>query len=58
MAQITTKINEKILVAFRDVIYSKSGLRRGDLKIAIEDTMKDYIIKHRKKASVFLKKQL
>jgi len=53
MTQMTSKINEKILIAFRDTIYSNSGLRRGDLKIAIEDLMKDYVIKHGKKGKNF-----
>ena len=47
MVQVTTKIDDQILIAFRDTIYSKSGLRRGDLKFAIEETMRDYVVKHR-----------
>ena len=47
MVQVTTKIDDKILIAFRDAIYTKSGLRRGDLKFAIEESMKAYVEKYR-----------
>lgn len=48
MAQITTKIKDEILKAFRDTIYTKYGLKRGDLKHAIEEAMADYIAKYQK----------
>jgi len=51
MAQITTKIRDEILKEFRDVVYTKYGLRRGDLKLAIEEAMTDYIQKYRKPSS-------
>ena len=51
MAQITTKIKEDVLKAFRDTIYTKYGLRRGDLKHALEEAMTDYIQKYQKPSS-------
>jgi len=47
MSQITTKVNDDILIAFRDTIYAKSRLRRGSIKYALEEAMKDYIIKYK-----------
>jgi len=47
MSQITTKVDDDILIAFRDTIYAKSRLRRGSIKYALEEAMKDYIIKYK-----------
>lgn len=48
MTQINAKIDEEILKEFRDVIYTRMGLRKGDFKKSLEDAMLDYIIKYSK----------
>ena len=44
--QINSKINDKVLKEFRDVIYHKRGLKKGDFKKSIEEAMLDYIIRY------------
>lgn len=44
--QITVNLDDKLLDIFRETIYYRTGLRRGDFKTAIEDAMLDYILKH------------
>ena len=58
MTQINAKIDEDILKEFRDVIYTRLGLRKGDFKKSLEDAMLDYIIKYSKSenAKEFAKK--
>lgn len=51
MAQVTTKVQDDILKAFRDVIYTRFGLKKGDVKHALEEAMIDYIEKYREKPS-------
>jgi len=46
MTQINTKIDDKIFEGFREIIYYKYGLRKGDFKKAVEEAMLDYIKKH------------
>lgn len=46
MVQITANLDAKILKEFRDVIYNKSGLRKGDFKKSLEDAIQEYITKH------------
>jgi hypothetical protein len=48
MTQINAKIDEDILKEFRDVIYTRMGLRKGDFKKSLEDATLDYIIKYSK----------
>ena len=36
MTQINAKIDEEILKEFRDVIYTRLGLRKGDFKKSLE----------------------
>ena len=50
MSQINAKIDEDILKEFRDVIYTRMGLKKGDFKKTLEDAMLDYIIKYSKNA--------
>lgn len=52
MTQINAKIDEEILKEFRDVIYTRMGLRKGDFKKSLEDAMLDYIIKYTKNDGV------
>ena len=47
MSQIAVNVDEELLEHFREVIYHKHGLKRGDLKRAIEEVMQDYIRKYR-----------
>jgi len=48
MTQINARIDEAILTEFRDVIYTKHGLKKGDFKKTLEDAMLEYIIKYAK----------
>ena len=48
MTQINAKIDEEILKEFRDVIYTRLGLRKGDFKKSLEEAMLDYIIRYSK----------
>lgn len=48
MTQINAKIDDAILDQFRDVIYTRMGLRKGDFKKSLEDAMLDYIMKYSK----------
>lgn len=48
MTQINAKIDNDIMTEFRDVIYVRLGLRKGDFKKSLEDAMLDYIIKYAK----------
>ena len=48
MTQINAKIDEEILKEFRDVIYTRMGLRKGDFKKSLEEAMLDYIIRYSK----------
>ncbi|MGQ0376379.1 MAG: hypothetical protein ACT4OW_02605 [Nitrososphaerota archaeon] len=51
MTQINAKIDEEILKEFRDVIYTRMGLKKGDFKKSLEDAMLDYIVKYSKSSS-------
>jgi len=48
MVQITANLDDRLLKEFRDVIYNKSGLRKGDFKKSLIDAMLDYIIRYSK----------
>ena len=48
MTQITANLDDRLLKEFRDVIYNKSGLRKGDFKKSLEDAIKEYIVRHKK----------
>ena len=49
MTQINAKIDEEILKEFRDVIYTRMGLRKGDFKKSLEDAITEYITKYSNK---------
>jgi len=46
--QIAVEIDKEILARFRETIYHKTGLKKGDFKTAIEHVMLDHILKHSK----------
>ena len=46
MGQITAKIDQEILDQFREIIYFKYGLRKGDFKKALEEAIKEYVEKY------------
>jgi hypothetical protein len=46
MAIINAKIDDSLLKEFRHVIYERYGLRKGDLKNALEEAIVDYIQKY------------
>jgi len=49
MVQITANLDDRLLKEFRDVIYNKSGLRKGDFKKSLEEAIKEYIAKYSNK---------
>ena len=48
MVQITANLDDRLLKEFRDVIYNRSGLRKGDFKKSLVEAMLDYIIRYSK----------
>jgi len=46
--QISVNIDKETLARFRETIYYKMGLKKGDFKTAVELAMLDYIQKHSK----------
>lgn len=48
MTQITADLDEKLLKEFRDVIYRRFGLRRGDFKKSLEEAISEYVKKYHK----------
>ena len=51
MTQITANLDDRLLKEFRDVIYNRSGLRKGDFKKSLEAAIEEYITKHSNKNS-------
>ena len=51
MVQITANLDERLLKEFRDVIYNRSGLRKGDFKKSLEAAITEYITKYSNKNS-------
>jgi len=48
MTQINAKIDDEIIREFREVIFKKSGLKKGDFKNTLEEAILDYVKKHNK----------
>ncbi|MBI3253758.1 MAG: hypothetical protein HYZ56_03480 [Nitrosopumilales archaeon] len=48
MRHINVTIDDEILREFRDVIYRKKGLRRGDFQKSLEEAMLEYVLKYAK----------
>ena len=48
MTQITANLDDGLIKEFRDVIYNRSGLRKGDFKNSLEEAMFNYIIRYSK----------
>jgi hypothetical protein len=46
MAVINAKVDDSLIREFRHVIYERHGLKKGDLKHALEEAMHDYIRKY------------
>lgn len=46
MSQINTRISAELLEKFRHVVFLRHGLRKGDMKRAIEEAIKDYVKKN------------
>ncbi len=51
MRAINAKIDEQIFQEFRDVVYRRTGLRKGDFTKSLEESMLDYILKYSKSES-------
>ena len=52
MTQINTNIDDKILSEFRHIVYTRYGLRRGDITKSLEEVMLDYISNHTKSVTM------
>ncbi|MDP3780002.1 MAG: hypothetical protein Q8Q69_02285 [Nitrosopumilaceae archaeon] len=48
MEHINATIDDKILHEFRDVIYRRKGLRKGDFQQSFEEAMLEYVLKYSK----------
>lgn len=48
MAQINANIDDIILKEFRDVIYTRKGLKKGDFRDSLEESILNYILKYSK----------
>src|SRR3989344_9638337 len=48
MEHINATIDDKILHEFRDVIYKRKGLRKGDFQQSLEEAMLEYVLKYSK----------
>jgi len=48
LTKINANIDDRVLKEFRDIIFTKSGLKRGDFKNTLEDAILDYVKKHNK----------
>ena len=48
MQHINATVDDTILQEFRDVIYRRKGLRRGDFQQSLEEAMLAYILKYSK----------
>ena len=46
MTQISSSVNNEVLIDFRKVIFYKYGLKKGDFKKALEEALLDYIKKN------------
>ena len=46
MPIINAKIDDEVLLKFRDVIYRRTGLRKGDFRNTLEEAMLEYIEKY------------
>ena len=46
MQHINATVDDTILQEFRDVIYRRKGLRRGDFQKSLEEAMLAYILKY------------
>jgi hypothetical protein len=46
MAIINAKVDDNLIKEFRHVIYERHGLKKGDLKNALEEAILDYIRKY------------
>jgi len=51
MTQITANLDDRLIKEFRDVIYNRSGLRKGDFKKSLEAAIEEYITKYSNKNS-------
>lgn len=46
MTIINAKVDDNLVKEFRHVIYERHGLKKGDLKNALEEAILDYIRKY------------
>ena len=51
MKVINAKIDEQIFQEFRDIVYRRTGLKKGDFTKSLEESMLDYILKYSKSES-------
>ena len=53
MSQVSANIDSRLLDEFRKIIFYKYGLRKGDFKKALEESITDYIQKHQELTKQF-----
>ena len=46
MSIFNTNVDDDIVQEFRNTIYDKSGLKRGDFQKALQEAIQDYTTKH------------
>ena len=46
MSIINADVNDDIVKEFRNTIYDKSGLKRGDFQKSLQEAMQNYIIQN------------
>lgn len=51
MTIINSDVDDEIVQEFRGVIYTMSGLKKGDFKKSLEDALLDYVLRHSKSSS-------
>jgi hypothetical protein len=44
---MTLVIDDQLEKEFREAVYTKMGMKKGNIKIAIEGAMKDWIVKQK-----------
>lgn len=56
MGSIKVILSEELEKAFRDEVYKAKGMKKGNITLAIEEAIRDWIEKQRKKRSEAAKK--
>ena len=46
MTTVFANLDDNLVKEFRSVIFRKHGLKKGDISRAVEEALKDYIVKY------------